>query len=62
MKGVDFVPSSGALRAVVRLPSSLDPPVIRYVCVGVEAFVPSCNATLRGLPDQNNGRRPSATG
>ena len=31
------------------------------VTVGVEAFIPLCNATLRGLPDQNYGRRPSAT-
>ena len=27
--------------------------------VGVKALVPYCNATLRGLPDQSNGRRPS---
>ena len=33
---------------------------IQYL-VGVEALIPLCNATLRGLPDQNNGRRPSAT-
>ena len=37
---VDFVPSSGALRAVVRLPSSLDPPVITRVAASSYAVQP----------------------
>ena len=43
----------------VTMPLGVPGRLLHYV--GVEAFVPSCNATLRGLPDQNNGRRPSAS-